>query len=220
MSTTSPIFALPAPELTDAANIEDAVVPLRDRLELVLNAFLPIGVELWWPGSALPTISGTTVEFQWADGALLTPRDTTYAAFLTAVGHAYNANVDPGSNSVRKPDKRGRFALGADNMGVGAAGRLTTSPKVRGASLLAEFVTLSASHLPAHNHEQGLMGVGPAAAAGQVGDNNDRPAVMQGNAQTGTRTSGANWTLNNTGGGGGHNNIPNNEVDNVIVRVR
>lgn len=40
MSTTSPIFLLPAPQLTDAANIETAVVPLRDRLETVLQTIM------------------------------------------------------------------------------------------------------------------------------------------------------------------------------------
>lgn len=49
MATTSPIFALPAPELTDAANIETAVVPLRDRLEAVLQTIMAPAV------TSLPT---------------------------------------------------------------------------------------------------------------------------------------------------------------------
>lgn len=40
MATTSPIFQLPAPELTDGANIENAVVPLRNRLEAVLQTIM------------------------------------------------------------------------------------------------------------------------------------------------------------------------------------
>jgi hypothetical protein len=40
MATTSPTWALPAPQLTDGpADIEQAVVPLRDRLETLLSGF-------------------------------------------------------------------------------------------------------------------------------------------------------------------------------------
>lgn len=37
MATTSPVYGLPAAELTDAANIETAMEPLRDRLETVFT---------------------------------------------------------------------------------------------------------------------------------------------------------------------------------------
>ena len=62
-----------------------------------------------------------------ADGRLID--STTYAAFDATCGrtagtgmlHAYNGGVDPGSNKVRIPDKRGKSSRGAVNMGTGAA---------------------------------------------------------------------------------------------------
>src|SRR4051812_9818380 len=114
MSTpgTAP-FLIPAPELTDAANIETAIEPLRDRIEGVLAQMLvPVGGLLAYAGSGDPAGGGWLL----ADGRLIDR--TTYLAFFTAVGHAYNGGVDPGSNKVRLPDKRGRGSIGADNMGT------------------------------------------------------------------------------------------------------
>jgi microcystin-dependent protein len=212
----SPIFGLPCPADGDDLSIELAVKPLRDRLEVVLNAFLPVGVELWWPGSALPVLPGTTtVEFQWADGALLAGVGVgqAYKPFLDAVGHAYNGGVDPGGNSVRKPDKRGRFALGADNMGVGAAGRLPNTNRLRGQNTLAELITLTAAQIPSHTHR-----IFAPVQTPQPDDGYPLPRFASGAA------TGPGYNLTAEGQTGTtdqpHSNIPSNEVDNVIVRVR
>lgn len=95
--------------------------------------------------------------FLLADGRLIDK--TTYATFFSAVGHAYNGGVDPGSNQMRIPDRRGRGGIGADNMGTGqgAAGRLPNSSRARGQNGGAErHQHAVASHLhglAGHVHE-------------------------------------------------------------------
>lgn len=155
MATTSPIFQLPAPELTDGANIESAVGPLRDRLEVVLNALIPVGFIAWDAGSALPTLAGWVWDY--ADGGLIDR--TTYLGFFNRVGHAHNGGIDPGANKVRKPDKRGRGIVGADTFpaspisgAAGAAGRLTTAAghsNARGQTGGEERHTLAVGEVPA-----------------------------------------------------------------------
>jgi microcystin-dependent protein len=224
VSTVSPIFGLPAPELDDAASIETAVVPLRDRIEAVLNAFLPVGVELLWPGAALPVLPGvSTIEFQWADGGLLTPRDTTYATFLATVGHAYNNGVDPGSNSVRKPDKRGRASIGPDAMGGGAAaGRLSSllaAQRLLGQSGGLDSAVISAAQRPNHSHQvpTNTADYADATIASATMDNGDR-IMNAGSARSHPRGSVA-FTENN-GSSASFPKLQPYEIDNVIVRVR
>jgi microcystin-dependent protein len=106
--------------------------------DVALQTEVPgIGAIIPWAPSALPAGG----KWDWADGALIDR--TAFAAYMAAVGHAYNGGVDPGSNKVRKPDKRGRLPVGADNFGQGAAGRLPNSNRARGQSGGEERHTLS-----------------------------------------------------------------------------
>jgi microcystin-dependent protein len=83
---------------------------------------------------------------------------TTYAGLhglASASGYAYG-NGD-GSTTFGIPDFRGRTAIGKDDMGGAAAGRLTVAISgISGASLGAvggaEGITLSSGQMPAHNH--------------------------------------------------------------------
>lgn len=128
-------------------------------LPAILNLVLPVGSEISGGYSALPAlIGGFTWEWQWADGALIDK--TTYATYFASVGHAYNGGVDPGSNKVRKSDKRGRAAIGADNMGAGAAGRLPNSLRARGQSGGEEQHVISLGELASHGHSTGAGGNG------------------------------------------------------------
>jgi hypothetical protein len=64
MATTSPIWALPAPQLIDGpADIEQAVVPLRDRLETLLSGFATRPV----PVAALPSSPADKQEILYQD---------------------------------------------------------------------------------------------------------------------------------------------------------
>jgi microcystin-dependent protein len=74
---------------------------------------------------------------------------TTYAALFAAIGTAFGAG--DGTTTFNLPDFRGRVAVGLDNMGGVAAGRMagfTTMGALGG----VQSVTLAASELPSHNH--------------------------------------------------------------------
>lgn len=113
----------------------------------------PIGAVMPYAGQGDPP-GGVWVL---ADGRLIDK--TAYAGFFAATGHAYNGGVDPGSNKVRIPDKRGRVPVGADNMGtaLGAAGRLPSSNRGRGQSGGAE---VHGHTVNSHSHGGNVGGVG------------------------------------------------------------
>lgn len=124
-----------------ADHIEGGADPVKGQV--------PIGGVISYAGGTLPP--GT--EWDWADGGLIDR--TTFATFFSRVGHDYNGGVDPGSNKVRKPDKRGRIPMGADNFGpLGAANRITVANRARGQNGGSERVQLASteSGLPAHSH--------------------------------------------------------------------
>jgi len=173
----------------------------------VLAMFVPIGGILPYAGSGDPA----GLHFLMADGRLI--NRTTYASFFTVAGHAYNGGVDPGSNQVRIPDKRGRSSVGADNMlgtrlvgsSPGAAGRMPNSNRALGQNGGEERHTQTLSELVAHAHVMDYQYLSTSLAG------------------TGTQ---ANWAI----GGGTRNTTtvgsttPMNvmhpyEIDNYIVRI-
>jgi microcystin-dependent protein len=218
----SPVFQLPRFSNDDVTDFAGQVNSIVDRLETALNALVPVGLPLAWPGAALPTfplpagvsaVPGVTPEFAWADGALIDR--TIYAAFFTVIGHGYNGGIDPGNNKVRLPDKRGRVSVGADNMGsaLGAAGRLPNSNRVRGQNGGEERHTLTTAEIP---------------KTGFVDENNialNLAHLSGGNALPGggrnlLDTTGYNGGFLQTAGGQGpHNTMQPYEVDHMIVRI-
>lgn len=211
MADVTPTWFLPFPELGDEANIEEAVEPLAARLDALLSAIasgelfgfeqFPIGAIVAYAGTTLPAGS----KFDWADGGLI--NKITYATFFTRVGHAYNGGVDPGSNMVRKPDKRGRVPVGADNFGAtGDAARIFNSNRLRGQNGGEERHTLLTANMPSHTH------IESHTDGGSMQNLSGGPTNRL--YQTGMTTpTGA------TGGGGPHNNLQPYEIDNYLVRI-
>jgi len=137
MSTTSPRYALPAPELSDRADIETAVVPLRDRLEVLLAQLVPSGAIQAYGGAAAPT------GWLLCDGAAVSR--TTYADLFSAIGTAYGAGN--GTTTFNLPDLRQRFPLGKAAAGTGNALGVT------GGAIDHEHVVDPHSHVVnAHSH--------------------------------------------------------------------
>lgn len=109
-----------------------------------------------------------------ADGRLL---DSTAFAGIDAVcgrtapvasRHLYNLGVDPGSNKVRIPDKRGRQSIGAIDMGTGAGPNDTSHSQAAqgtagGATQHTHSATLSVGSLAVIAHAHGLSRNGGAA---------------------------------------------------------
>lgn len=181
MPANTPLANLPYPLLADApADIEAAVKPLalaldplqntlaqraaqqgfgatapsdanRFATEADIGAPVPIGAIVPYAGSALPAGG----QWDWADGGLVSA--SAYPAFAAAVGHAYNGGLDPGGGTVRKPDKRGRVPVGADNFGQGAANRIPNSNRARGQGGGSEQHVLTTAQLPSHQHADGTL---------------------------------------------------------------
>lgn len=218
MSTTSTVWALQAPQISDAANIETAVKPLRDRLEILLTQInaggVPIGGGFLWSGGTDPAADPSgVVRFLLADGRLIDR--TIHSTFFTAFGHTFNGGVDPGSNTVRIPDLRGRTPVGADNMGTaaGAASRLPNSNRVLGQSGGEERHTLTEAELAPHNHGTGL------AAGSFLVLGGPSPNIAGSAPGSGSQYSIVGATQF-TGIGTPHNVLQPYQVVNYVIRVR
>ncbi len=78
-------------------------------------------------------------------------------------GRGVSANADWVANkAITLPDGAGCTIVGLDNMGNGAAGRLTTAifgtdPTVLGARGGVEKITLTSDQIPAHTHDDGTL---------------------------------------------------------------
>jgi microcystin-dependent protein len=81
---------------------------------------------------------------------------TTYSWLFSVIGTTYGAG--DGSTTFNLPDYRGRVAIGMDDMGGSAAGRITSASNGGGNSTTlggtggAETHTLSTGQMPSHNH--------------------------------------------------------------------
>lgn len=189
---------------------------------------VPIGGIVAYAGSVLPA-GGS---YAWADGSLIgrLDADGNPTTFFDRVGHAYNGGIDPGSNRVRLPDKRGRVPVGADNFGVGAAGRLPNSNRARGQNGGEERHVLAAG-------ESGVNGNGSTVSGGahshwlqltndytyQPGNTQPRGVeapLVSWFATTAVLQDGAHaHAFTARSADAAHNNLQPYECDNYIVRI-
>lgn len=111
---------------TNFLRIADVLVPvgaspvipagnIRDRRPFASfrgGGQLPIGAQVPYVATVDPG------DGMWimADGRLIDK--TTYSTFAGRAQNSYNGGVDPGSNKVRVPDKRGRSPIGAVSFGT------------------------------------------------------------------------------------------------------
>lgn len=146
-------------------------------------------------------ISTTNQEWMRPDGRLI--NRTVYSTYFARVGHTHNNGVDPGGGLVRLPDYRGRTIVGTDDMGTGAASRLT-GYRARGQNSGEEFHRLTIAEMPSHDHAQNGAG-----SSVQVPNGSFYGVATDAGSRTGL-----------TGGGQPHYNMPPYAVDNLLVRVR
>jgi microcystin-dependent protein len=101
---------------TDISGLDDRVVTLEDAEVPVYSDGL-VGEIRDWPSNELPAGG----EWDWCDGGALLRAD--YPELFAAIGTRYG--IGDGTTTFNKPDRRGYFVRGADDMGsaAGAASR-------------------------------------------------------------------------------------------------
>lgn len=164
---------------------------------------VPTGSVMPYAGSSAPT------DWLLCSGAAVSR--TTYAALFAIIGTTYGAG--DGSTTFNLPDMRGRLAAGVDNMGGTAANRITSGGSgitgtTLGAAGGAETVTLATTDIPSHNHT--LSRTITASTGAGSGSNS--------NSISGTSAA-STLSINNTGGGGAHNNTQPTMMLNYIIKT-
>jgi microcystin-dependent protein len=139
---------------------------------------------------------------------------TEYSDLFEAIGTAFG--VGNGSTTFNIPDARGRV-LGAIGSGTGL------TPRNLGDTVGAETHTLTTSEMPSHSH--GVTDPGHAHSySNNLNDQGVNTLTTQDSAAdnadlgqtTGSSTTGI--TIDNTGGGGAHNNMqPTEFIGNVFI---
>jgi microcystin-dependent protein len=135
---------------------------------------------------------------------------TTYAGLFNIVGTTYGA---PGGGNFNLPDLRGRTISGRDNMGSGAANRLTgTTMTPNGNTLGATGGTqthvLTTAQLASHTHNVTNAGTGILVNTGG--------AVWQGGG-TGAATTGI--VTDSAGSGSAHLNVQPTIIGDVYIKL-
>jgi microcystin-dependent protein len=129
---------------TENAAMQAAINALRIELNGNLSAALPPGF-----GPVPWSLATEPAGWIFADGRTLTGA-TPYTALRAAYIAASFPFGQDGSGNPKVPDMRGRTAAGLDNMGGGAAGRLTGA--TLGAGLGAQTHALTTAELASHSH--------------------------------------------------------------------
>jgi microcystin-dependent protein len=219
---TTPASALPAlPPTADTRSITERVnVLIRDyNNPIAQQRLVPSGTVLPFAGTTAPT------GFLLCSGQAVSR--STYSDLFAAIGTTYGAG--DGSTTFNVPDLRGRVPAGKDDMGGGAAGRLTSGGSglagtTLGATGGAETQTLNAGQMPAHNHGVNDPTHGHGAPGGRIviGDasilNQSWYSYADGgNIQPSTANSGTGISIQNAGGGAAHNNTQPTLILNHII---
>ena len=153
---------------------------------------LPVGAYFPYAGLALPQ------GYLWCDGS--DKKRADFPGLYGAIGTRYG--VGDGSTTFGLPDMRGHMALGLDNMGGTPAGRVTAASLNGGnASILGgtggeEVHTLTIAELPNHNHAGKSLSPGVLLNSDEAGATNT------------TSVKRSDFSVQGTGGGGYHNNMP------------
>jgi microcystin-dependent protein len=162
---------------------------------------LPTGAILPFAGASAP--SGLLLCFGQAISR------STYSGLFTAIGTVYG--VGDGSTTFNIPDLRGRAVAGQDDMGGTSANRLTDQSggvdgDVLGDTGGAETHTLTTAQLASHSHD-----VSPTNSIVMGGGSSHGAS----GGSEGLRT----LSLDNTGGGGAHNNVQPTIILNYIIKT-
>lgn len=164
----------------------------------------PVGSIMQYAGSSAP--SGWLL----ADGSAVSR--TTYSALYTAIGTSYGSG--DGSTTFNLPNLKGKVPVGKDSS--------DTSFDALGETGGAKTHTLTTSEMPAHSHTDsghghGFSGGGGYGAGAFDGSRFRADANSPANSWSFNIGTG-NANIQNTGGGGAHNNLQPYIVLNYIIK--
>ena len=188
------------------ANLFDVDMPALFRDDFIVHKL--VGEIKMYAGSTIPT------GWLLCDGSAVSRTD--YPRLFNAIGITYGSG--DGSTTFNLPNLKGRFPLGTGSIDAGDSGAEaywggTTSGSVNcplGQRAGEAWDTLSVSQMPAHNH---LVSSGWQSASGQP----DRITYGAVNGGYNNTASGNIQFIQNTGGGGAHNNMPPFTAINFII---
>ena len=148
--------------------------------------------------------AGTAAPTGWLMCYGQTVNTTDYPNLFAKIGATYNVGGEA-AGVFRLPDTRGRAAIGKDNMGGTAAGRVTTAGagidgKTLGASGGTETHTLTAAQMPAHTHANTITDPGHNHAVSDPGHGhninyNNYGLSSTGGSGTGTPYISPGWSV-------------------------
>lgn len=169
---------------------------------------MPLSLPFSLPAGCMAQFAGSVAPEGWAFAYGQALSRAAFSALFSAIGTTYGSG--DGSTTFNVPDMRGRLPVGKDDMGGGAANRVTTGNSgingvALGASGGAEVVTLSAAQMPSHTH-------------------NRRTGVNDDGGGTGSYIDmatdyAANRASEGAGSSGAHSNMPPALVINYIIKT-
>lgn len=184
--------------------------------QAVADLLVPPGLEAPYAGSTAP--AGWLLAYGQAVSR------ATYSALFTAIGTQYG--VGDGSTTFNIPDLRGRTIVGKDDMGGSAANRITAALSgivgtTLGATGGAESHVLTTAQMPSHTHTQNPHDHDIVVHQGTSTPHAFVQGANTGASSTITQTTAIQNTTavnQNTGGGGGHNNVQPSIIKNWIIK--
>lgn len=205
-------------DLGDAKNPGDAVS------KKLLDAAVPIG--------EVKTFAGDTAPQGWLLCFGQAVSRTTYSALFAIIGTRFGGG--DGGSTFNLPDLRGRVAVGRDDMGGPAAGRITAggagfNGAAVGAVGGAQTVAITTAQMPWHNHGGGTGGAGAHdhefSLVGMSDSDHANNPTLGANNQTRVWTRRTSWVgdhahvIGGEGGGQAHLNVQPSIIMNFIIRT-
>jgi microcystin-dependent protein len=192
--------------------------PTAAEVVALANIICPIGTVIEYAGTAEPAVvQGVTWVFPYGQAV----SRTTYATLFARLGTAHG--VGDGTTTFNLPDRRGRVAVGQDDMGGTSANRITAAVAGFDGDVLGATGGDERLHGHVHavtvtdpGHVHGLDVRGGTGAGTAMEDADATGAAPTVN--TSSSTTGITAAATSTGGGSSQNVQPS-IVQNFLIRV-